>query len=151
LILATGVFSACVKTSKQENKTDSVQENFIECDSIIEVYVGEGHPANDNWYEMVLEREPKFPGGKVALQKFIEENIFYHPLVIEHGARGRVICQFVIERDGSISNIVVVRGIDPLMDKEAINVIQKMPKWIPGELNGETVRVKYTLPITFTH
>ena len=92
---------------------------------------------------------PEFPGGQSALMKYLSENIRYPVIAQENGIEGRVICSFVVERDGSITDVQVVRGVDPSLDKEAVRVIQSMPKWKPGKQRGKPVRVRFTLPIVF--
>ena len=96
-----------------------------------------------------VEQMPSFPGGDVALMQYLSKNIKYPPVAEEMGIQGRVICTFVVERDGSVSDIRIARSVDPSLDKEAIRVVSGMPKWIPGRQNGQSVRVKYTLPVTF--
>ncbi len=97
-----------------------------------------------------VESMPEFPGGQQALLKYLAENIKYPVIAQENGIQGRVICQFVVNRDGSIVDVEVVRtGGDASLDKEAIRVIKAMPKWKPGQQRGKAVRVKYTLPVTF--
>lgn len=95
----------------------------------------------------VVEDLPKFADGPV--QAFLAKNIRYPVEAQKNNIQGRVICQFIVERDGSISSVQVVRSIDPLLDAEACRVLYTMPKWIPGKQRGQIVRVKYTLPITF--
>jgi len=97
----------------------------------------------------VVEKMPSFPGGDAALFKFLNENVKYPVIAQENGVQGRVICQFVVNRDGSIVDVEVVRSVDPSLDKEAIRVIKSMPKWSPGQQRGKPVRVKYTLPVNF--
>ena len=97
----------------------------------------------------VVEQMPSFPGGDVALMQYLSKNIKYPPVAEEMGIQGRVICTFVVERDGSVSDIRIAKSVDPSLDKEAIRVVSSMPKWIPGRQNGQMVRVKYTLPVTF--
>ncbi|NDV47119.1 energy transducer TonB [Paludibacter sp. 221] len=97
----------------------------------------------------VVEKMPEFPGGPQALFEYLNKNMRYPVIAQENGIQGRVICQFVVNRDGSIVDIVVVKSIDPSLDKEAIRVIQSMPKWNPGQQRGKSVRVKYTLPVNF--
>ena len=97
----------------------------------------------------VVEQMPEFPGGQAALLKWIGDNIKYPAIAEENGIQGRVVCTFVVERDGSVTDVQVARSIDPSLDKEAIRVLKKMPKWIPGKQNGSAVRVKYTVPVTF--
>lgn len=98
---------------------------------------------------VVVEKNPDFPGGMPALYEYLGKKINYPPGPKEAGIQGRVICQFVVNTDGSIVDIQVVKGVDPELDKEAVRVIGLMPKWIPGEQSGKKVRVKYTLPIVF--
>jgi protein TonB len=97
----------------------------------------------------VVEQMPSFPGGEAALMQYLSKNIKYPPFAEENNIQGRVICTFVVERDGSVSDIRIARSVDPSLDKEAIRVVSGMPRWIPGRQNGQMVRVKYTLPVTF--
>ncbi len=97
----------------------------------------------------LAEKMPEFPGGKKAMMNYLARNVKYPIRPQEVGIQGRVIVQFVVERDGSISNLVVVRSVDPDLDKEALRVVEAMPKWAPGMQNGKLVRVKYTLPVYF--
>ena len=96
-----------------------------------------------------VEQMPSFPGGEAALMQYLSKNIKYPPFAEENNIQGRVICTFVVERDGSVSDIRIARSVDPSLDKEAIRVVSGMPRWIPGRQNGQMVRVKYTLPVTF--
>lgn len=98
---------------------------------------------------VVVENQPEFPGGNAAMMKFLSDNIKYPVIAQENGIQGRVICNFVVERDGSITDVQVVRGVDPSLDKEAVRVIQQMPKWTPGKQRGQAVRVRFTLPVVF--
>ncbi|MBQ9216002.1 MAG: energy transducer TonB [Prevotella sp.] len=97
----------------------------------------------------VVEEMPQFPGGNSALMEYLGKNIKYPVVAEENGIQGRVVCTFVVERDGSITDVKVVRGVDSSLDKEAVRVVKSMPRWIPGKQNGSAVRVKYTLPVTF--
>lgn len=98
---------------------------------------------------VVVEEQPEFPGGNAAMMKFLSDNIKYPVIAQENGIQGRVITNFVVERDGSITDVQVVRGVDPSLDKEAVRVIQSMPKWKPGKQRGSAVRVRFTLPVVF--
>lgn len=98
---------------------------------------------------VVVEEQPEFPGGNAAMMKFLSDNIRYPVIAQENGIQGRVICNFVVERDGSITDVQVVRGVDPSLDREAIRVIQQMPRWKPGKQRGSAVRVRFTLPVVF--
>lgn len=97
----------------------------------------------------VVEQMPSFPGGQQALMQWLSSNLQYPVIAAENGVQGRVIVRFVVERDGSVSNVQVVRSVDPSLDKEAVRVVSNMPNWIPGKQNGEAVRVNYTVPVMF--
>lgn len=96
-----------------------------------------------------VEQMPEFPGGQAALFQFLGKNMKYPQVCQEEGIQGRVIVQFVVDRDGSITHPEVVRGVHPLLDKEALRVIGMMPKWKPGMQQLTAVRVKYTVPVNF--
>ena len=93
-----------------------------------------------------VEEMPEFKGDVML---FLSKNIKYPALAQEMGIQGKVICQFVVDRDGSIGNVEVVKGVDRSLDNEALRVIKSMPDWKPGKMNGRTVKVKYTLPVYF--
>ena len=97
----------------------------------------------------VVEEMPEFPGGMGECMKFLGKNIKYPTISQENGVQGRVIVQFVVNSDGTIVDPVVVRGVDPYLDKEALRVIKTMPKWKPGKQRGKAVRVKFTVPVMF--
>ncbi len=97
-----------------------------------------------------VDTPPQFVGGNKAMYDFIAKNIVYLPKAAENGISGKVITQFVVEEDGAISDVQVVRGVHPDLDKEAIRVVKIMPKWVPGKQKEKNVRVKYTLPIIFS-
>lgn len=98
---------------------------------------------------VTVEQMPTFPGGEVEMQKFIRDNLRYPVVAQEAGIQGRVTLRFVVSKTGAIENVTVVRGIDPSCDKEAVRVVQSMPKWIPGKQNGLNVPVYFNLPIQF--
>ena len=98
----------------------------------------------------VVEKMPIFPGGQDGLIAFLAKTIQYPKEAQENGRQGRVVCSFIVEKDGSLSDAKVIRGIDPLLDQEALRVISVMPKWTPGTQRGKAVRVSYTVPLTFT-
>ncbi|HKM44314.1 MAG TPA: TonB family protein, partial [Dysgonamonadaceae bacterium] len=98
---------------------------------------------------VVVENQPEYPGGMEALMKFLSENIRYPVEAMKSGKQGRVITSFIINKDGSISDIKIVRGVDPLLDAEAIRVIEMMPKWKPGTQRGQNVNVRFTMPVVF--
>ena len=97
----------------------------------------------------VVEEMPSFPGGNAALMSYLNSNTKYPVVAQENGVQGRVIISFVVERDGSISDVKVARSVDPSLDREAQRVVKSMPRWTPGKQNGQTVRVKYTVPVVF--
>lgn len=97
----------------------------------------------------VVEEMPSFPGGQGALMAFLSSNIKYPVVAQENGVQGRVIVGFVVEKDGSITDVKVMRSVDPSLDREAQRVVKAMPKWKPGKQNGSAVRVKYTVPVVF--
>ena len=97
----------------------------------------------------VVEEMPSFPGGNGALMSYLNSNTKYPVVAQENGVQGRVIISFVVERDGSISDVKVARSVDPSLDREAQRVVKSMPRWTPGKQNGQTVRVKYTVPVVF--
>jgi protein TonB len=97
----------------------------------------------------IVEQMPAFPGGNTALMQYLVKNVKYPIIAIETGISGRVVISFVVERDGSISNVKVMKSVDASLDKEAMRVVSSMPKWIPGRQNGNTVRVRYQVPVSF--
>ena len=97
----------------------------------------------------VVEQMPSFPGGQAALMNYLNNNIKYPVIAEENGIQGRVVVQFVVGKDGHISDVKVAKSVDPSLDKEAVRVVKAMPKWIPGKQNGQAVTVRYTLPVTF--
>lgn len=101
-----------------------------------------------NVYDCV-EQMPSFPGGSQKLKEFIEENLRYPKELEETCVQGRVIVRFIVERNGKLSNVKVVKSVHPALDKEALRIVKLMPRWIPGRQNGITVRVKFYIPIIF--
>ena len=97
----------------------------------------------------VVEQQPSFPGGREELFKYLAYNVRYPIDAAKNKIEGRVLVTFVVEHDDSISNVNVANSVYPSLDKESIRVVSGMPKWIPGKANGKTIRVKYTIPITF--
>ena len=110
--------------------------------------VGTFEPVQGDVFD-VVEEMPQYPGGAEALLEFLNNNVQYPEEAEKAGIQGRVIATFVVEKDGSVSNARVVKSVDPLLDAEALRVISAMPKWKPGKQNGQVVRVKYTVPLSF--
>ena len=130
LLIASNI--SCTSTETQEANTKAIESRAAEG----EVF-------------QVVEEMPEFPGGMAECMKWLAQNIKYPAEAQEKGIQGRVIVQMVVEKDGTITHAKVVRGVDPLLDTEALRVVNSSPKWKPGKQNGEAVRVKYTLPIMF--
>ena len=129
--------------SSEDDATAAQQEAYVP-PAVVEEEV-----ESEQQIITVVEKMPEFPGGMPALMKYLANAIKYPVIAQENGIQGRVSCSFVINKDGSIVDAVVLRGVDPSLDKEALRVINAMPKWKPGEQRGKPVRVKYTVPVTF--
>lgn len=97
----------------------------------------------------VVEVMPSFPGGQGALIQYLNSHVKYPVVAQENGIQGRVTISFVVERDGSITDVKVARSVDPSLDKEAARVVSSMPRWTPGKQNGSAVRVKFNVPVVF--
>ncbi|MFC2265274.1 MAG: TonB family protein [Prevotella conceptionensis] len=104
--------------------------------------------ATDKVYE-VCEQMPIFPGGDAALMKYLSENVKYPALAIKAQEQGRVVVSFTVEKDGAISDVKVARSVTPSLDAEAVRVVKAMPKWTPGKQDGQLVRVRYNVPVSF--
>ena len=130
-----------IATSEETNQAVEIK--------YVPVAVEEEEPEEQTIFE-VVEQMPEFPnGGMAGLMQYLSKNIKYPTIAQENGTQGRVTVQFVVNRDGSIVDAKVLRGVDPYLDKEAIRVISSMPKWKPGMQRGKAVRVKYTVPVMF--
>ena len=122
-------------------------------DTEVEIYVPvemDEDEAEEAQIFMVVESMPKFPGGENALNRYLAENIKYPQMAKESGIQGRVFVTFVVERDGSVTDVKVLRGIGGGCDEEAIRVVKGMPRWSAGKQRGKPVRVQFNLPIKFT-
>ncbi len=128
IVLCTTAMVAHVNTTENSQSSMSQQE---ECFTIV-------------------DQMPEFPGGQVALIKFLCENIQYPPEAQKNKIQGKVIVQFLVTKTGKVSEVRVVRSVDPDLDKEAVRVCKLLPNFTPGRKNGQPVNVWYTLPITFT-
>lgn len=133
------IFSNCSNTSK---------EDVTATEAATEAEAPVPEPVKEKLYE-VVEVMPIFPGGNEALMKFLSNEIKYPDESVKKGDQGRVIVQFVVNKDGTIADLKVVKGVTPLLDAEALRVMGEMPKWTPGMEKGEPVRVKYTVPVMF--
>ena len=107
------------------------------------------HVVEETKIFTVVEQMPMYPGGDAALMGYLRDNIHYPTVAAENGVQGSVVVGFVVERDGSITDVKVLRSVDPSLDREAMRVVKSMPRWTPGKQNGSAVRVKYQVPVTF--
>ena len=145
-----------LKTQEELNITDvnisiadvegTDEENGMDISELNNMVVGEDSTAAPY---TIVEQMPEYPGGETALRKYLSASVKYPRIATENGVQGKVYVNFVVDKNGSISNVKVIRGVDSALDQEAVRVIKMMPKWIPGKQNGETVRVSYTVPINF--
>lgn len=97
----------------------------------------------------VVEVMPQFPGGQIAMLQYLMKNIKYPEQAVKEGIQGRVTVRFIVEKDGSISDVKPVLSVHPLLNKEAVRVVKSMPKWTPGKQNGKPVRVRFNVPVMF--
>jgi periplasmic protein TonB len=133
-----------INIDAEANQNTEVQEY------VAPVKSDEEESAEEAQIFMVVESMPEYPGGEAALYKFLADNIKYPQMAKESGIQGRVFVTFVVERDGRVTDVRVLRGIGGGCDEEAIRVVQSMPKWTPGKQRGKSVRVQYNLPVKFT-
>jgi len=142
---------AQVGAINQEGKIDVGQVNdAVKAVQVVEEVKPEpkAAPEPERIFEAV-EQQASFPGGPNALMKWLSSNLRYPELAQQNNVQGKVIVKFTVEKDGSITNPTVVRGVDKDLDREAIRVVKKMPRWSPGKNNGAAVRSYFTLPVTF--
>ena len=132
-------------TLRDEDEIRQTMENFK---PVVNPQQEEEEVENEIF--LAVEKEPSFPGGEAGLRKFLAERIKYPQLAKETNVSGRVFVTFVIERDGSVSNVRILRDIGAGCGAEAVRVVREMPKWTPGEQRGKAVRVQYNLPVVFT-
>jgi len=149
--LTIGLFPSCGnKPSDTSEDLDSEESEEVVMDDEEKPFAGEkDSPAEETEVYDVAEQMPAFKGGNTALHKWLESNIEYPASAKKDGKEGNVILSFVVECDGTISNVQVVKSLDPALDKEAVRVLGNMPKWTPGMNNGKVVRVKFMLPVKF--
>ncbi len=127
-----------------------IEDTEIDEDTEVEFDISlEEEETDDAPVFFIVEEMPEFPGGDTELRKYIAQSVKYPVIAQENGIQGRVYVQFVVGTDGKVSQVKVARGVDPNLDKEAIRVVQSMPKWKPGKQRGKAVKVSYTVPINF--
>jgi TonB family protein len=134
---------------RYESKSGKVTKVLARVSMTIPVDVSvEGEKGEEVFF--IVEHMPEFPGGDIALRKFIAENVKYPEEAKEKGLSGKVFVQFVIDKNGDVVSPKIVRSVDPILDNEAIRVIQSLPKWTPGSQRGNAVNVSYTYPVNFS-
>ena len=152
---AKDVFSALSDYAVETGSEEPLKVNLKRPAGIHEIQVVGYEPTSANNNEgqgeifQVVEEQPMFPGGMQELMKFLQTNIRYPKEAQARGLQGRVVVQFVVNKDGSICDENVVRSVDPQLDAEALRVVRSMPNWTPGKQRGEAVRVRFTIPVTF--
>lgn len=135
------------QASSRPNKTTQNGQNAPEPVRSKPLY--KPQPVNKNSVYDVVEQMPSFPGGISGLRTYLNQNIRYPAEAQENCVQGRVVVSFVVGKDGHISDVTVLRSVDPSLDKEAIRVVRNMPRWTPGKQGGEPVRVRYNVPVSF--
>lgn len=135
------------QASSRPNKTTQNGQNAPEPVKCEPLYMPQ--PVNSNRVYDVVEQMPSFPGGISGLRTYLNQNIRYPAEAQENCVQGRVVVSFVVGKDGHISDVTVLRSVDPSLDKEAVRVIRNMPRWTPGKQGGEPVKVRYNMPVSF--
>ena len=134
------------QTSEEQTSEEQVSGDLTKAE---EAAVAPSNTTAEQTVYDLVEQMPEFPGGNAKLEKYFESHLRYPKVAQENGTRGRVIVQFVVNTDGSISDAQVIRSLDTYCDEEALRLINNMPRWTPGQTGGKNVRVKYVVPITF--
>ena len=143
--------SVVVNAQSKDNPVVVISSESVEHDygDRVVIYHVQKEDSGNNGIFQVVELLPEFPGGMAELMKYLQKNLRYPQICKEQGVQGRVFLQFVVNTDSTISNIEVVKSVNPHLDKEALRVISSMPKWVPGRQYGKPVRARFILPITF--
>ena len=137
-----------VEVDDIEINAEVAQDEVIETYTPVEVDVEEEEVVEQEIFQIV-EEMPSFPGGDQKMMEYVAKNIKYPQIARETGVQGKVFVNFVVEPDGSVSNVKILRGIGGGCDEEAMRVVKSMPKWKPGKQRGKPVRVSYNLPVNF--
>lgn len=127
--------------------SEANEDTEFEIRDVVEVV--EEEPEEDNEVFLIVEEMPSFPGGNEKIAEYLSKNIKYPVIAQENGIQGRVFVNFIINQKGEVTNVKVARPFDPNLDKEAVRVVENMPKWNPGKQRGKAVKVSYNLPINF--
>ncbi len=147
IIMTAGMMSCSLFKSQPEAATNAAADT-----EVVEVTTKERSPSNPDTADpifVIVEESPRFPGGEEARIAYMVENTTYPEEPLKKQIEGVVYVSFVVEKDGSISDVKVLRGIGEACDKEAVRVVQNMPRWEPGRHRGKPVRVRFTMPIRF--
>lgn len=155
LVFLLIVTSSCINQDKKRGEDISTDKGAtIPEIEILPLPKNEKREIIVDDYEAVLDhvdKWPEFPGDPDAPIEYMKENLQYPEEAKDKGIAGRVICQFIVLKDGTISDVEVIRGVHPLLDAEAVRVLESMPKWKPGVVHGRTVKVRVLYPVTFRH
>ncbi len=138
-----------IEDELQIEESEATAETRIDVHAVSQIAQKEEEEKEEQQIFVVVEDMPEFPGGELGLRTYIASALRYPSVAQENGIQGTVFVGFVVDRDGSISNAKVIRGVDPYLDKEALRVINSLPKWKPGKQRGKAVRVSYSVPIHF--
>ena len=151
LFFALGLMASVVGVNAQviDDNADVVVMSVEEQPMWVEILEVTEPEPDENAIFQVVETQPEFPGGIAELMKYLQKNMRYPKVCKEQGLQGRVIVQFVVNTDSTISDVNVIKPVNPHFDKEALRVVKAMPKWKPGTQRGKPVRVRFTLPVTF--
>ena len=136
------------QTNVDNGQTDRINFQTAVNEVVVEKPVEKPVEKTEEVFQSV-EQMPQFPGGEVALMKFLQSHINYPPMAAENGVQGRVVVQFVVDKTGRVGEVIIARSVDKDLDKEAVRVCKSLPKFTPGRQNGQPVSVWYTLPVTF--
>lgn len=151
-LIAKYVTPVVVDTIKPEDQFQlATTDEQVETGINKEVYEVQGNDQEETPQEVsfIVEEMPEFPGGEIALLKFISNAIRYPVTAQKTGIQGKVYVTFIVDKDGGITDVRISQGVDPLLDREALRVVKSLPKWNPGKQRGKPVRVSYTIPINF--
>ena len=133
-----------VEDEVEIEKELEIEETETDENEIVEV------EEDDEEFFMVVENMPEFPGGDLGLMKFIQKNVKYPAIAKEYNITGKVYVSFIVDKQGKVTNVKIVRGVDKNLDAEALRVVSLLPKYKPGKQRGKSVRVMFTIPINFT-
>ena len=153
LFFALGLMASVVGVNAQnkDNPVVVISSESVEHDygDVVVIYHVQKEDSGNNGIFQVVEQLPEFPGGMAELMKYLQKNLRYPQICKEQGVQGRVIVQFVVNMDSTITDVNVIKSVNPHLDEEAVRVVSSMPKWVPGRQYGKPVRVRFTLPVTF--